>query len=253
MAQLASIVTYCDELLCAQEFRDYCPNGLQVEGKSDVSKIIAGVTASRELIDRAIEQQADLILVHHGYFWKSEDASIVGIKKQRISRLLNHDVSLLTYHLPLDTHETFGNNVTLAAQLEFKVQGCVNDGPAKGLLWYGEICSSMSSAQFAQHLQQKLNRMPLHLDSYSRQPIQRIGWCTGAAQGYIEQAAALGLDAYISGEVSEQSYHLARELDIHYFAAGHHATEAYGVQALGRHLAEHFTLEYEYIDLANPV
>ena len=253
MTQLGTIVSYCDELLRVQEFRDYCPNGLQVEGKSDIKKIIAGVTASRELIDCAIEKDADVVLVHHGYFWKGEDASIVGVKKQRISRLLNRNISLLAYHLPLDAHESYGNNVMLGKKLGISVEGCVTDGTAKGLVWYGEFNQSMTPRQVADHIDRALNRQPLHLASSSNGGIKRIGWCTGAAQGYIEQAAALGLDAYISGEVSEQTYHLARELDIHYFAAGHHATEAYGVQALGQHLAEQFSLEYEYIDLANPV
>ncbi len=253
MPQLGTIVSYCNELLRVQDFRDYCPNGLQVEGKSEIKKIIAGVTASRELIERAIEQDADLLLVHHGYFWKSEDASIVGLKKQRISRLLNKDVSLLAYHLPLDAHELYGNNVMLGKRLGFQVEACVSDGPAKGLLWYGKLEQEMAPEQLGNHLSSLLNRQPLHLSSFSNRNIKRIGWCTGAAQGYIEQAAALGLDAYISGEVSEQTYHLAQELDIHYFSAGHHATEAYGVQALGQHLAKQFSLEYAYIDLANPV
>ena len=253
MTQLGAIVSYCDELLRVQEFRDYCPNGLQVEGKSDIKKIIAGVTASRELIDWAIEKDADLVLVHHGYFWKGEDASIVGVKKQRISRLLNKNISLLAYHLPLDAHELYGNNIMLAKKLGISVKGCVTDGPAKGLLWYGELDQPLTPAQLGSHIGHSLTRQPLHLGSSTNRNIKHIGWCTGAAQGYIEQAAALNLDAYISGEVSEQTYHLARELDIHYFAAGHHATEAYGVQALGQHLAEKFSLEYEYIDLANPV
>lgn len=253
MTQLGTIVSYCDELLRVQEFRDYCPNGLQVEGKSDIKKIIAGVTASRGLIDCAIEKDADLLLVHHGYFWKGEDANIVGVKKQRISRLLNKNVSLLAYHLPLDAHELYGNNIMLGKKLGVSMEGCVTDGPAKGLLWYGELAQSMTANQLGDHIHRVLNRQPLHLASSTNAGIKRIGWCTGAAQGYIEQAAMLNLDAYISGEVSEQTYHLARELDIHYFAAGHHATEAYGVQALGQHLAEKFLLEYEYIDLPNPV
>ncbi|MDH5472579.1 MAG: Nif3-like dinuclear metal center hexameric protein [Gammaproteobacteria bacterium] len=253
MAQLRQIVNYCNELLCIQDFRDYCPNGLQVEGKPDVKKIISGVTACQDLIDCALDNNADAILVHHGYFWKGEDASIVGIKKNRIAALLKNNISLLAYHLPLDAHVDYGNNVSLARHLSIEVKGCVEQGPAKGLLWYGELGYSHTAEQLAHHLGMQLDRQPLYLPSSSRQPIKTIGWCTGGAQGYIDQAAELGLDAYISGEVSEQTFHLARELDIHYFAAGHHATESYGVQALGRHLAERFELEYDFIEIFNPV
>ena len=253
MAQLRQVVNYCNELLRVQDFRDYCPNGLQVEGKVELKKIIAGVTACQDLIERAVEVNADAILVHHGYFWKTEDAAIVGIKKNRIAALLQNNISLLAYHLPLDAHSNHGNNVTLANHLGIKVKGCVEQGPAKGMLWYGELEKSQSAEQLGQYLTDKLNRQPLHLTSSSQQAVKTIGWCTGGAQAYIEQAAELGLDAYISGEVSEQTFHLARELDIHYFAAGHHATESYGVQALGRHLAERFNLEYDFIDVSNPV
>lgn len=253
MAQLRQIVTYCNDLLRIQDFRDYCPNGLQVEGKTEVKKIVSGVTACQSLIDRAVESRADAILVHHGYFWKGEDASIVGPKKNRIATLLGNDTSLLAYHLPLDAHSDYGNNVELASRLNFKVKGCVEQGAAKGLLWFGELDDELSAAQLAQLIEDRLERQPLHLASTSQQTIKTIGWCTGGAQGYIEQAAELGLDAYLSGEVSEQTYHLARELDIHYFAAGHHATESYGVQALGQHLASHFGLQHEFIDISNPV
>jgi dinuclear metal center YbgI/SA1388 family protein len=253
MTQLAQIVNYCDELLQVQDFSDYCPNGLQVEGKAEVKKIITGVTASQALLEQAIAQQADLVLVHHGYFWKGEDASIVGLKKKRIACLLNHDVSLLAYHLPLDAHEGYGNNAELGRLLGVKVRSVVNQGAAKGLLWYGELQQSQTADQLAGHIDAVLKRSPLHLSSSSQQPIRRIAWCTGGAQNYFEQAAALGVDAYISGEVSEQTFHLARELDVHYFAAGHHATESYGVQALGRHLASHFGLGHDFIDIPNPI
>ena len=253
MAQLRQVVNYCNELLRVQDFRDYCPNGLQVEGKIELKKIITGVTACQDLIDRAVEENADAILVHHGYFWKTEGSAIVGIKKNRIAALLQNNISLLAYHLPLDAHGDYGNNVMLARHLGIKVNGCVEQGPAKGMLWYGELEKIQSAEQLGQHLADKLNRQPLHLASSTQQAVKTIGWCTGGAEGYIEQAAELGLDAYISGEVSEQTFHLARELDIHYFAAGHHATESYGVQALGRHLAEQFDLEYDFIDISNPV
>ncbi len=253
MAQLKSIVEYCNDLLRVNEFNDYCPNGLQVEGRGDIKRLICGVTACQDLIDAAIEQDADAILVHHGYFWKNEDAAITGIKRQRIQSLLKHDISLLAYHLPLDAHEIYGNNVTLAYQLEIEVADCVSEGSAKGLLWYGALPRPVQADSFASQIADRLDRKPLHLPSASEKPVQMIGWCTGGAQHYIEQAAALGLDAYISGEVSEQTRHLARELDIHYYAAGHHATESYGVQALAKHLSEQFSIEQRFIDIPNPV
>lgn len=253
MAQLRQIVDYCNELLRVQDFRDYCPNGLQVEGKSEVKKIISGVTACQDLIDQALDAGADALLVHHGYFWKGEDASIVGPKKNRIAALLKNNVSLLAYHLPLDAHPELGNNIELARRLGIEVKGCVDQGSAKGLLWYGELASETSADALGQLITGCLQRSPLHLASTSQQGIKTIGWCSGGAQGYIEQAAELGLDAYISGEVSEQTFHLARELDIHYFAAGHHATESYGVQALGALLARHFGIEHRFIDVVNPI
>lgn len=249
MQQLDVIVDYCNTLLRVNEFSDYCPNGLQVEGQAEVRRLICGVTACQALIDRAIEQQADAILVHHGYFWKNEAPVITGIKRQRISALLENGISLLAYHLPLDAHETLGNNVTLAEKLDLQVGEANSDG----LLWNGQLAQPMQASAFAQHIAQRLGREPLHLPAGSGREIKRVGWCTGGAQHYIEQAAAQGLDAYISGEVSEQTFHLAQELDIHYFAAGHHATESYGVQALASHLAEKFALHCEFIDVPNPV
>ena len=253
MAQLKSIVEYCNDLLNVNEFRDYCPNGLQVEGRNEVNSIICGVTACQDLIEAAIEKQADVLLVHHGYFWKNEDAAITGIKRKRIQRLLEKGVSLLAYHLPLDAHEVYGNNITLAQQLGIKVIGCEKQGEVKGLLWNGELEEETSAEDFASIINQRLNRQPLHLPAASNKPIKTVGWCTGGAQHYIEDAAAMGLDAYISGEVSEQSFHLAKELDIHYFAAGHHATESYGVQALAEHLAAQFNVTSEFVDIHNPV
>ena len=253
MVQLGSLVNFCNDLLCIQDFRDYCPNGLQVEGKSTVSRILTGVTASQDFIDRAVEAGVDAILVHHGYFWKNETPAIVGLKKNRIARLLQHDISLLAYHLPLDAHAEVGNNVQLARVLDLDIGGCVQQGPAQGLLWYGELREPLPAQQFASHIAACLNRQPQHLASACDQPVKTLAWCTGGAQGYMEQAAELGVDAYLSGEVSEQTFHLARELDLHYFAAGHHATERYGVQALGARLQTEFDIEAIFADLDNPV
>lgn len=253
MTQLAQIVEYCNELLSINDFRDYCPNGLQVEGKAEVKKIIVGVTASQAFLEQAVKQGADAVLVHHGYFWKGEDSTIVGLKKNRMACLLNNDISLLAYHLPLDAHPDLGNNIELARKLGIEVTGCEQRGDMKGLLWQGRLSHPMSAEAFSRLLEDSLHRSPLHLSSTSQQTISSVAWCTGGAQGYIEQAAACGVDAYISGEVSEQTFHLAQELDIHYFAAGHHATESFGVQALGRHLSERFGVTVEFVDILNPV
>lgn len=253
MAQLKRIVEYCNELLSINDFNDYCPNGLQVEGRAQVKKIIVGVTASQMFLEQALQRGADAVLVHHGYFWKGEDAAIVGLKKNRIACLLNNGVSLLAYHLPLDAHTALGNNIGLARKLGIEVSACEQQGAMQGLLWRGRLSQPMSAEQFACLLQEKLNRPPLHLPSTRQQPIHTLAWCTGGAQGYIERAAAYGVDAYISGEVSEQTFHLAQELDIHYFAAGHHATECFGVQALGQHLAEKFAIMVEFVNIHNPV
>ena len=253
MAQLKSIVEYCNDLLRISEFRDYCPNGLQVEGKPEIRKLVSGVTACQALIDQAVEQQADAILVHHGYFWKNEEAVITGIKRNRIQKLLQHDISLLAYHLPLDAHGEFGNNITLGKVLKLDVEGCVTQGVAKDMLWYGRLPKALSASELSEHIGLCLGRSPLHLAGQVDKPIRTLGWCTGGAQHYIEEAAKLGLDAYISGEVSEQTFHLARELGIHFYAAGHHATESYGVQALAAHLREKFTIETEFVNIVNPV
>ncbi len=253
MTQLNSIVEYCNDLLKINEFKDYCPNGLQVEGKSDVKRMICGVTACQDLIDAAIEKQADMILVHHGYFWKNESAVITGIKRKRIQRLLENEISLVAYHLPLDAHPQFGNNITLAGKLDIAAAVSLTQGPSKGLLWNGEFSVAMSAVDVSTRIENQLKRKPLHLADSSNKMIKTIGWCTGGAQHYIEEAAAMGLDAFISGEVSEQTFHLAKELDIHYFAAGHHATESYGVQALAAQLSSQFGVQAEFVDIANPV
>lgn len=252
MVQLRELISYCDDLLEADHFRDYCPNGLQVEGREQVNKLVTGVTASQALIDAAIDAEADALLVHHGYFWKGEDARIVGLKKQRIASLLNADTSLIAYHLPLDAHPIYGNNVQLAEQLGISVDGVVQQGTEPSLVMYGRLAEPMSGKAFAQHMAQVLKREPLHVDNMA-QEVNTVAWCTGAAQGYINQALELGVDAYITGEASESTVHIARESGIHFYGAGHHATERYGVNALGEHLAANFDLEQQFIDIDNPV
>ncbi len=247
MINRTELVTYCNQYLQTELFQDYCPNGLQVEGCDSIVKIVSGVTASQELIDAAIERQADLLLVHHGFFWKGENPVLTGMKKRRLKSLLTHDINLLAYHLPLDAHKTLGNNVLLADKLGLEVEQFFA-GNEIALL--GNI-KPQSGAQFKQHIARVLDREPLHVEV--DRPISKVALCTGAAQSYIEQAIAVGADAFVSGEISENTWHIARENNIHYFSAGHHATERYGVQALGEHLASHFALQHEFVDILNPV
>lgn len=247
------LVDYLQRFLKVNDFKDYCPNGLQVEGVAEIKHIVAGVTASQSLIDKAIEQNADAVLVHHGYFWKGETPEIVGIKQKRIKALLQADINLLAYHLPLDAHIEVGNNAQLAQVLGIQDVMSQNLNGVNDLLWQGSLNSALTAGEFAQLLQEKLGREALWLPSSSNNPIKTVAWCTGGAQSYINEAAELGVDAYISGEVSEQTTHLAQELDIHYFAAGHHATERYGVRALAAHLSEKFDISYQFIDIDNPV
>jgi dinuclear metal center YbgI/SA1388 family protein len=246
------LVRYCDGLLDAGSFRDYCPNGLQVEGRAEVARIVSGVTASQALIEAAVDQQADLLLVHHGYFWKGEDAGITGMKRRRLKALLDHDINLLAYHLPLDAHPELGNNACLAQRFGLEIQGWFGDGQGPELACEAIADPPLSAEQLGMRIGQALGREAQHIDAGPVQ-IQRIGWCSGAAQSYLEAAARRGLDAFISGEISEPTVHIAREYGIHYFAAGHHASERYGVQALGEQLAGHFGIEHFFIDIDNPV
>lgn len=252
MTSLQQIIAYCDTLLNVDDYQDYAPNGLQVEGRAEVRRIVCGVTASQALIDAAIAHQADLLLVHHGYFWKGESPAIVGMKQRRIKALLDNNISLLAYHLPLDGHAQLGNNAQLGQLFEIPVEGRFGQGPDGGLAMRGSLTTGQSAEAFSALIAEKLGREPLLIEGGDH-PIRRVGWCSGGAEGYIEQAAALGLDAYISGEISEPTVHIARELGIHYIAAGHHATERYGVMALGNHLADHFAVESRFIDIPNPV
>ncbi len=252
MTALTELVEYCDRLLDAGTFQDYCPNGLQVEGRAEVGKIVTGVTASQALIDAAGQRRADLILVHHGFFWKGEDPCLTGMKRRRISSLLASEISLLAYHLPLDAHPVLGNNAQLAQRLGLVEEGRFGDGRGPHLACHGTLEKPLSSEALAERIARVLGREPQCIRGSSG-ALQRIGWCTGAAQTYLEAAARCGLDAFISGEISEPSVHIAREYGIDYFAAGHHATERFGVQALGAHLSEEFGIEHIFIDIENPV
>ncbi|WNC09065.1 Nif3-like dinuclear metal center hexameric protein [Pseudomonas coleopterorum] len=248
---LNTLVEEADRYLGSAKIQDYCPNGLQVEGRPQVMRIVSGVTASQALLDAAVEAKADLVLVHHGYFWKGENPCVVGMKQRRLKTLLRHDISLLAYHLPLDVHAEVGNNVQLARQLELTVEGPLDPADNRVVGLIGSLPEPMHPRDFARRVQEVLGREPLLIEGSEK--IRRVGWCTGGGQGYIDRAIAAGVDLYISGEASEQTFHSARENDISFIAAGHHATERYGVQALGDYLARRFALEHVFIDCPNPV
>ena len=251
MATLRELVDYTNSLLAIGRFQDYCPNGLQVEGRPNVGLLVSGVTASLALIEVAVAAGADAVLVHHGYFWKGEDPCITGMKRRRLQRLLGTQTSLLAYHLPLDAHPGLGNNAQLGRVLGLETHGTLG-GEEIGLLHFAYAEPAMDAAVLTERIRSALGRAPLHIPG-ACEIIRSVGWCTGAAQSLIEEASQHGLDAYISGEISEQTVHIARECGIHYFAAGHHATERFGVQALGDHLAERFSIEHRFIDIENPV
>ena len=240
---------HLDSLLEAARFRDYCPNGLQVEGRQRVARIVCGVTASQALIEAAIERRADALLVHHGWFWKAEDGRVTGFRRQRMARLLAHDINLFAYHLPLDAHPTLGNNAQLALRLGWNITGRFGE---QEIGFVGVPPAPVSAGDLARRIEQLLGRAPLLIGDPAR-PAARIAWCSGGAQDYFEAALATGADLFVSGEISEQTVHLARETGMAFVAAGHHATERYGVMALGEHLARTFGIDCEFVDIDNPV
>ena len=240
-----------NEKLSTDRINDYAPNGLQVEGKAEIKKIITGVTASQALIDYAVAQQADAVLVHHGYFWKSENPCIRGMKGKRIKTLLVNDINLYGYHLPLDVHPELGNNAKLAQLLGISDLQPLENSSTSIPVW-GMLKDPVTAEEFAHRIEQVLHRKPLICTENGPHLIRKVGICTGGGQGYIDLAAAQGCDAFITGEVSEQTIHSAREQGIHFFAAGHHATERYGIKALGEWLAAEYGLDVEFKDIDNP-
>ena len=247
--RLSDLCNFCNTFLNVGDFEDYCPNGLQVEANPEVERIVSGVTASQALIDAAIETGADTLLVHHGYFWKGEAQPISGIKGQRIRSLIQNRINLLAFHLPLDAHPEVGNNVQLAKVMGWKVADNFGE---QGLIFEGSPQTPVSACELVEALDTRLNTQSLLIEGGEHR-VERLAWCTGAAQGFIEAAAARGVDAFISGEVSEQTTHVARESGLHYIAAGHHATERYGVQALAAEIASRFDVEQQFVDIPNPV
>jgi dinuclear metal center YbgI/SA1388 family protein len=240
-----------NDILKPHLIKDFCPNGLQVEGKNEIKKIVTGVTASQALIEAAIEQQADAILVHHGFFWKGESQPITGMKKRRIGALLANDINLFGYHLPLDIHPAVGNNAQLAKLLDIEIETGLEPTP-NSVAMKGRLKTPLSGEDFADKIAKVLNRTPLTSLVRSAK-IETIALCTGGGQGYIDLAADQGIDAYLTGEASEQTIHSSREQNIDFFAAGHHATERYGVKALGELLAQEHGFDVIFIDIDNPV
>ena len=255
-----ALTQFCDDYLSANAFKDYAPNGLQVDGGQSIERIVTGVTACEALIDAAIAENADAIMVHHGYFWKGEPATITGMKGRRIRKLMQHGISMIGYHLPLDAHPIIGNNAKLAEILDLTITGPLYPTESHPV---GNIttCTPQSTGPLIAKITQALGRSPLHIaadyhaDSSTKTSdrlIERIGICTGGAQDMIEQAALMGCDAFISGEISERTTHIARELGIDYFACGHHATERGGIQALGHIISQEFDIPVTFIDIDNP-
>jgi len=251
MIERQQLVNFIDETLNSARIKDYCPNGLQVEGKAEIRTIVTGVTASHALLTQAVALHADAVLVHHGYFWKNEAMPVVGMKKRRLALLLQHDINLLAYHLPLDIHAELGNNAQLGAILGISQPKPVLTAEPLGVLQQGTLASATPLATLAQQLRDTLGREVLVEDA-GIGLVQSIAWCTGGGQGYIEQAAAAGAQLFVTGEVSEQTIHIARELGIHFIAAGHHATERYGIKALGEYLATQLGLTVHFVDIDNP-
>ena len=246
MVNREELKNYCNTYLDIDKFKDYCPNGLQIEGLLNITKIVSGVSANLELIERAIEEKADTIFVHHGIFWDNESKIITGAKRAKIALLLKHNINLFGFHLPLDDHEEVGNNVELGRRL-----GVKNMEPVEGgLLWQGELNTNISD--FSKLIEVKLDRAPQIFGKQSGK-IKKIAWCTGAAQDFIKDAISLTIDLYLSGEASEQTPAVAKENNITFISAGHHATERYGVQALCDHLCSKFKLHHQYIEVDNSV
>ena len=243
------LVRYLDELLESARFKDYCPNGLQVEGAGEVRWIVAGVSACQALIDAAALRGADTLLVHHGWFWRGEDGRVTGFRKARMRSLLAHDINLVAYHLPLDAHAEFGNNARLAALLDWRADGRFGE---QDMGWIGRPAAPQTLAELSRRIADVLRREPLAIGGMDRR-IERLAWCSGGGQGYFEQAVALGADVFVSGEISEPAVHLARESGAAYLAIGHHASERLGAQALAGHLSAKFGLECEFVDIDNPV
>jgi dinuclear metal center YbgI/SA1388 family protein len=243
------LTAYLDGMLATERFHDYCPNGLQVEGREEIRRIVCGVSANLALIEAAIERRADALLVHHGWFWKGEDGRVTGFRKRRMQRLLMHDINLFAYHLPLDAHAELGNNAQLAQRFGWRIDGHFGE---YDLGCRAVLPAPISAGDLAAQAARIFEREPLLIGAATR-AVRTVAWCSGGAQDWFEAAIAAGADLFMSGEISERITHLARETGVAYLAAGHHATERYGVMALGAHLAERFGIECTFVEIENPV
>lgn len=250
---LSELGDYLEQCLQPGRFNDYCPNGLQVEGRDTVTRLATGVTACQQFLDDAIAWGADALLVHHGYFWRGEASPIVGMKRRRLAALLRNEVSLFAYHLPLDAHPLYGNNACLGRLMGIDTdeQQPLEPGSDDGIGAIGTLAAALPAAEFVASLERALKRPALHVGA-AQDLVSCIAWCTGGAQDYIDAAVAAGADLFVTGEVSERTVHTAREEGIHFVAAGHHATERFGVQALGEHVAQALSLEHRFFDIDNP-
>ena len=248
MASRSAIETYLNNLLDVNRFRDYGPNGLQVEGKGEIVRLVSAVTASRALIEAAIERGADTILVHHGLFWRGQDGRVTGWLKQRLELLLRHEINLFAFHLPLDAHAQWGNNAQFGARLGLEADARFGE---QDVGFIGNLADACEVNALANQVGALLRRSPTLVTGDGR-PVRRVAWCTGGAQGYFEAAIAAGADAFITGEISEPQAHYARETGVAYLACGHHASERFGAPALGAHLAETFDLQHSVIEIDNP-
>ena len=240
-----------DAELCVERFKDYCPNGLQVEGKAEIAVLVSGVTACQALLDRAVALQADAILVHHGYFWRGEDQRLVGMRARRIKTLLTADINLFAYHLPLDCHPTLGNNAGLGQAMGLTEFGSINPNVKSHPVFQGSFVKAQTLTQIAEGLRGELQREVIMVGSGDT-AVTSVVWCTGGGQNYIDEAADAGADLFVTGEISEQTVHVARERGIAFIAAGHHATERYGVRRLGSWIADHYGVQHHFIDIDSP-
>jgi dinuclear metal center YbgI/SA1388 family protein len=243
---------HLNALLKPEQIKDFCPNGLQIQGSDEIHKIVTGVTATQALIEQAIHEKADALVVHHGFFWKNESYVIRGMKHKRIKALIENNISLFAYHLPLDIHPELGNNAQLAQLFEINNVQPLEVGNPLSVAVRGKFSHHISGDELQTRISQQLSRDCLHISPPSNKKIKTVAWCSGGGQNYIELAAEQGIDAFISGEVSEQTTHVAREMDIHFYAAGHHATERYGAKALAKHLGDELSIPSLFIDIDNP-
>lgn len=246
--QRDELIKQLNTLFQADKFKDYCPNGLQIEGTSEINKIITGVSLNQELIDHAIAKNADVIIVHHGIFWNKSSYELTGVKYQRVAKIIKNDINLLAYHLPLDKHSELGNNAQLAKLLGINICGQSGD---QGLLWQGKLAQGMTLGEFVQFYQQQTGHLPLVFGDKDKL-ISTLAWCTGGADGMFADAISLDVDCFISGEISEPVMHLAKESGVAYVSGGHYVTERYGIMALTDYLNS-IGYDAEFIELYNPV